>query len=148
MNKDIAAPKGNTIRDNLLRLAREHVHRQMSAGFSAVPDFDSLVIIRCADGSVQGRFDNIVNMKEVVSVVALSADEANSCDDGPMPPSCDGVINLANPVSSERVRDFQPPWRTVFHYRCPKCGGLHRVRANSYAGRRAVPGVGAIVCGR
>lgn len=63
-------------------------------------------------------------------------------------PKCDGVMNLSTPVGSERVRDFQPPYRTVFNYRCPKCGGLHRVRANSFRGKVAVPGVGAIVCGR
>jgi len=56
------------------------------------------------------------------------------------------IINLSSPVRSERVRDFQPPWRTVFVYKCAKCGKETRVRANSYRGKTAVPGVGAIAC--
>ena len=56
------------------------------------------------------------------------------------------IINLATPVRSERVRDFQPPWRTVFVYKCDKCGKETRVRANSFRGKTAVPGVGAITC--
>ena len=56
------------------------------------------------------------------------------------------IINLSSPVRSERVRDFQPPWRTVFVYKCKTCGKETRVRANSYRGKTAVPGVGAIAC--
>lgn len=56
------------------------------------------------------------------------------------------MINLSVPHRSERVRDFQPPWRTVFVYICPQCGKEVRVRANNYSGFRAVPGVGAILC--
>lgn len=37
------------------------------------------------------------------------------------------VLNLARPVRSERVRGFQPPWYTVFVYRCDACGGETRV---------------------
>lgn len=56
------------------------------------------------------------------------------------------VINLATPVRSERVRWFQPPWRTVFIYRCSKCGKETRVFANSFRGRTPVPSVGGIAC--
>lgn len=54
-------------------------------------------------------------------------------------------VNLMHPVRSERVRDFQPPWRTVFVYECPQ-GHEVRVRASSYSGKTPVPGVGAIAC--
>jgi len=54
-------------------------------------------------------------------------------------------INLATPIRRERVRDFQPPWRTVFVYRCG-AGHEVRVRAGSFRGRVAEPGVGAIMC--
>lgn len=56
------------------------------------------------------------------------------------------IINLATPIRSERVRGFQPPYRTVFIYKCSDCGKETRVRANSYRGKTAVPGVGAIAC--
>lgn len=59
---------------------------------------------------------------------------------------CGAILNLATPVRSERVRAFQPPWRTVFVYRCHECGNETRVRANSFRGRTPVPGVGAIRC--
>jgi len=55
------------------------------------------------------------------------------------------LINLSFPIRSERVRQFQPPWRTVFIYRCEN-GHEVRVGANSYRGKTAVLGVGAIVC--
>ncbi len=55
------------------------------------------------------------------------------------------TINLMTPIRSERVRDFQPPWRTVYVYRCA-IGHEVRVRANSFRGRNATPGVGAIYC--
>jgi hypothetical protein len=61
---------------------------------------------------------------------------------------CDGVINLATPSGKERVRGFQPPWRTVWQYTCPKCGEKHRVGASSFFGSRPVSSVGAIRCGR
>jgi hypothetical protein len=61
--------------------------------------------------------------------------------------TCEGRINLAIPLSATRVRDFQPPWRTVYLYRCPQCHRDIRVRAGAFMGRRAVPGVGGIVCG-
>lgn len=56
------------------------------------------------------------------------------------------MIDLQRPIKTERVRSFQPPWRTVFVYECPDCKGLVRVRANSFRGKRPVPGVGAIYC--
>ena len=54
-------------------------------------------------------------------------------------------ISLSAPIRSERVRDFQPPWRTVFVYRCG-AGHEVRVRAGAFVGKRAVPGTGAIRC--
>lgn len=59
---------------------------------------------------------------------------------------CDNTINLRTPTHSERVRGFQPPWRTVYVYRCA-CGAEHRMRANSYRGSRPEPSVGGIRCG-
>ena len=64
-----------------------------------------------------------------------------------MTTTCPATVSLAAPIRRERVRDFQPPWRTVFVYRCPACGSEHRVRANAYRGATPVPGVGAIRCG-
>ncbi len=61
--------------------------------------------------------------------------------------TCDAVINMASPSRSERVRDFQPPWRTVYVYVCPECGAEHRMRASSYRGSSPTPSVGGIVCG-
>lgn len=61
--------------------------------------------------------------------------------------TCSEVIDLRLPFKSERVRGFQPPWRTVYLYRCGYCGAVHRVRAN-YRGKTPVPGIGGIICGR
>lgn len=61
--------------------------------------------------------------------------------------TCKGTIDLSRPIRSERVRDFQPPWRTVYFYKCPGCGYEWRVRANSFRGRNPEPSHGAIVCG-
>ena len=55
------------------------------------------------------------------------------------------LIQLGTPVRQEKVRGFQPPWRTVFVYECPK-GHSVRVNANSFRGRTPVPSVGAITC--
>ena len=55
------------------------------------------------------------------------------------------LIVLGTPVRSEKVRSFQPPWRTVFVYRCSE-GHEVRVGAHSFRGKTAVPGVGAIEC--
>jgi hypothetical protein len=55
------------------------------------------------------------------------------------------VIDLARPVGSHKVRGFQPPWQTVFDYRCPN-GHDVTVRANAFIGRRAVAGVGGVIC--
>jgi len=60
--------------------------------------------------------------------------------------TCSEYVNLGTPVRSERVRDFQPPWRTVFVYRCGACGSEFRMRAGAFSGTRAVPGVGAVRC--
>jgi DNA-directed RNA polymerase subunit RPC12/RpoP len=56
------------------------------------------------------------------------------------------IINLSTPIRSERVRDFQPPWRTVFVYKCSKCNKETRVRASSFRGKTPVPSTGAIRC--
>jgi DNA-directed RNA polymerase subunit RPC12/RpoP len=56
------------------------------------------------------------------------------------------MLNLSTPVCSERVRGFQPPWRTVFVYRCGTCNKETKVYANSFRGKTAVPSVGAIRC--
>lgn len=56
------------------------------------------------------------------------------------------MIDLRNPVKSERHRGFQPPWYTVFVYQCELCGREMRIRANSFSGRRPVPSVGAVRC--
>jgi hypothetical protein len=58
---------------------------------------------------------------------------------------CANFINLSTPFKSERVRDFQPPWRTVFVYRCA-AGHETRVRAGSFRGKHAEPSIGAIRC--
>lgn len=55
-------------------------------------------------------------------------------------------LNLSTPIRSERVRDFQPPWRTVFVYRCEQCGKETRVRASAFRGPDPVPAIGAIPC--
>lgn len=49
------------------------------------------------------------------------------------------LINLGTPIRSEGVK------RVVFIYKCSE-GHEVRVRANSFRGRKAVPGVGAIAC--
>lgn len=56
------------------------------------------------------------------------------------------VISLMTPIRSERVRDFQPPWRTVFVYRCAVCKKETRVRASAFRGRTPVPSTGGIYC--
>ena len=61
--------------------------------------------------------------------------------------TCEATINLRTPIRSERVRGFQPPWRTVYVYRCASCGAERRVRARSFRGTNPEPSVGAIRCG-
>lgn len=56
------------------------------------------------------------------------------------------MIDLSHPIRSERVRGFQPPWRTVFIYQCPECKEEVRVFANSFRGKTPVPSVGGITC--
>ena len=76
MNKNICSnEKENAVRAKLISLAREHCSRQMRCGFSVLPDFDSMSAHRCADGSVLGVFDNVVDFVEVRSGVSLSAAE-------------------------------------------------------------------------
>lgn len=60
---------------------------------------------------------------------------------------CDAVVDLQRPIRSERVRWFQPPWRTVFVYRCQECGAERHIYANAFQGQRAIPSIGAIRCG-
>jgi len=62
--------------------------------------------------------------------------------------TCEARVDMRRPIRSERVRGFQPPWRTVYIYRCPECGSETRLRASSFRGRNPEPSVGAIVCGR
>jgi len=61
-------------------------------------------------------------------------------------PRCDGVIRLDSQIRSERRRSFQPPWYTVYIYRCPKCARERAIRANAYRGRNPEPGIGGIRC--
>jgi hypothetical protein len=58
----------------------------------------------------------------------------------------EAYIDLQRPIKSERVRSFQPPWRTVHVYKCDGCKNEVRVNANSFVGKHAVPGRGAIAC--
>ena len=52
------------------------------------------------------------------------------------------TIDLRRPIRSERRRGFQPPWYTVYVYRCEN-GHETTVRANSFRGSR--PTIGAAV---
>jgi DNA-directed RNA polymerase subunit RPC12/RpoP len=56
------------------------------------------------------------------------------------------LLNLGSPIRSERRRQFQPPWYTVFIYLCKECGKETTVRAGSFRGKRAEPSTGAITC--
>jgi hypothetical protein len=60
---------------------------------------------------------------------------------------CQAIINRQKPRNETKIRWFQPPWRTVFWYECPECHHVHRMFANAFNGKKAIPGVGAIVCG-
>lgn len=57
----------------------------------------------------------------------------------------EGLIDLSKPIRKEKVKWFQPPWRIMFIYHCPS-GHEVRIYANSYKGKKAVPGIGKIVC--
>lgn len=59
---------------------------------------------------------------------------------------CENIIDMRKPIASERVRGFQPPWRTVFVYRC-SCGAKMRMRAGSFRGGTAEPSIGGVRCG-
>jgi hypothetical protein len=61
--------------------------------------------------------------------------------------TCSGRINLQTPIRSERRRGFQPPYYTVYVYRCPACQREIIVRAGSFRGRTPVPSIGAVICG-
>jgi len=57
------------------------------------------------------------------------------------------MIDLSKPIRSERVRaGFQPHWRTVFIYRCPKCEKETRIYASAFEGNTPVHGVGGVRC--
>ena len=57
------------------------------------------------------------------------------------------LIDLSRPHSTERVRGFQPPWRTIFVYVCPSpARHVVKVRAGSFRGSRPEPSRGAITC--
>lgn len=60
---------------------------------------------------------------------------------------CESVIDMRAPVRSERVRGFQPPWYTVYVYRCPSCGAERRIRASAFRGASPEPAIGGIRCG-
>lgn len=63
------------------------------------------------------------------------------------PEPCPGRMDLQRPVRSERRRGFQPPYYTVYVYRCPDCQRERFIRASSFRGRTPVPAIGAMVCG-
>lgn len=48
-------------------------------------------------------------------------------------------INFANYTRIERVRGFQPPWRTIRVYQCPDCKREIKIRME-----QSVPG--AFIC--
>ena len=50
------------------------------------------------------------------------------------------TIDLSRPKRSERVRGFQPPWRTVNIYECSECHKETRIYASS------CPSVGGVYC--
>jgi hypothetical protein len=52
------------------------------------------------------------------------------------------VINLREPIGSERVRGFQPPWYTVWIYKCGHCEQEVRIKQN-WSGPAPL---GAIAC--
>lgn len=59
---------------------------------------------------------------------------------------CRGIINLSQPVGSERRRGFQPSYYTVYVYECPECKSKKVVRANLFLGKTPRPSVGGIYC--
>lgn len=62
--------------------------------------------------------------------------------------TCTAIIDLRAPIGREKVRGFQPPWYTVYRYRCSECNGEHRIRAGAFRGTTPEPGTGGIRCGR
>lgn len=61
---------------------------------------------------------------------------------------CKGLIDLSRPIRQEKVRGFQPPWRTVFIYVCPLCSTELRMCASRFMGGVATPELGAVRCER
>lgn len=61
---------------------------------------------------------------------------------------CKGLIDLSKPLRSEKVRGFQPPWRTVFIYACPICKTELRMCASRFMGGVPVPELGTVRCER
>ena len=57
------------------------------------------------------------------------------------------MIDLRHPVRSELRRGFQPPWYTVYVYRCDLCQQELFIRANAFGGSRPEQSVGGIRCG-
>lgn len=60
---------------------------------------------------------------------------------------CEGRIPLGSPIRRESQRVPFRKSRTVFVYKCVTCGTERRIYAGAFQGQRAVPGVGATVCG-
>ncbi len=54
-------------------------------------------------------------------------------------------IDLSRPIRSVRERGFQPPWHTVYIYKCDN-GHEVRMKARCFRGRRPEPGTGAVMC--
>lgn len=57
--------------------------------------------------------------------------------------ACNEVVRW--PIRNEKVRGFQPPYRTVYIYRCSH-GHETRMFASSFIGKRPHPTLGGIRC--
>ena len=55
---------------------------------------------------------------------------------------CETIISFHSWTTTERRRGFQPPWYTVYVYRCPDCNTPHYIHQNWHGG---MP-LGAFVC--
>lgn len=56
--------------------------------------------------------------------------------------ACTQLIRFTDACKSERVRAFQPPWRTVNIYTCPTCGHKNRISVSWHGPTPS----GAFVC--
>ena len=57
------------------------------------------------------------------------------------------MIDLSKPIRSKKIRvGFQPHWRTVFIYKCEKCGREMRIFASRGVGKHATPEIGGTYC--